>query len=193
MSKENSKKFEDFVIKPNLDLYPTSKDVDVSFYQELYKFKSVEDYLKSKKRKKNKSKKRKLALAMICNGSDVNFLDFPSGTEGIPASPGVSGANQIGGLLDHITLRQDEEGNDRYNNLNYAVQKDSSDPGNIDLEQRINEILNPTNHNPGAIPDGISNLEEEGRSNYDSSGYNGTSYVTTDVGTGIYNNNHFQI
>lgn len=190
MSKKDSN---NLVFKTNFDLYPTSKDVDVSFYQELYKFKSVEDYLKSKKRKKKKIKRRKVAFEMICRGVDINLIDSPAGTDGIPTNPGISGANQIGGLADHVTLTPDEEGKDRYNNLNYSVKKDYSEDKKINLEQKINKILNPTNHDAGPIPDGISHLEEEAGSTYDSSGYNGNSYITTDVGTGIHSKDHYPI
>jgi hypothetical protein len=171
----------------NTDLYPSSPDIDVSFYQELYKYKSVEDYLKNKNKKKKKGiKKRKLAIAMALSSDDSNYLDFP--TDGIPSDYDTSGANQIGGIADHVTPPSDFYGNTYGNTLGYGIQ-DDLDNNNLD-EDIILRAPEPAIH---GMPDGINNPED--RENiYNSGGYDpNNGYNITDIGTGIYNKDHFQI
>ncbi len=113
------------IIYPNLDLYPTSKDVDISFYQELYKYKSVADYLKNKKKKKKKrSQRRKNAFITI--SEDI--------MTSIPYSPETSGMNQFG-MTSHITPSSSFF-NETTDNLNYAINKDKE----ISMEEKDEEI-----------------------------------------------------
>lgn len=148
------------VLYKNYDLYPDKDSMpDASFYQELYKYKSVQDYLnyvKRKKRKKNKKKsqRRKKILKSLAS-VDFNNLDFAmdhyhymppfQDTGEYP----ISSANLTGGLADHVTPREDFGGKDIGISLNYGVEKDFPNKPSIrnkDIYIKLVDILSSTFH-----------------------------------------------
>jgi hypothetical protein len=149
------------VIYKNLDLYPTDKNgPGLSFYQELYKYKSVQDYL-NKKRKKKKNKKIKRR-----KNAFLSIASFDSQTTPLPMDPGIPGANQIGGVADHVTQQADQFGNPPGNNLNYAVSKDFWEEIDQILSESANNLenfsipLNSAESPLHGMPDGIIGEED---------------------------------
>jgi hypothetical protein len=173
MSKDNKPQPRDLVLYKNYDLYPNKGDgPDISFYQELYKFKSVQDYLNSKKKKKRKKKKiknRKIAFYLISMSSkkeDENNLDFITDdvTTPIPNSPSVSGANTIG-YIDPYTPPNDFYDKDVGTNLDYGVAKDYPDEQKtIDILSdsfEKNKPITPAEPPIQGIPDGIEDKQDQ--------------------------------
>ncbi len=135
------------ILHLNLDLYPSSKDADVSFYQELYKYKSVEDYLKSKKRKKKKRlKRRKNAFLRIASDAMTS----------LPYDTDLGGANQFG-FLDHVTPPQSFFG-EEVGNLNYAVNKDKTVK---EFDDELDITLNPSLNSLYGDQNSIHPIEDE--------------------------------
>ena len=172
MPKDTKPQPRDLVLYKNYDLYPNKGNgPDISFYQELYKFKSVQDYLKNKnkKKKRKKIKNRKVAfyLISISYPRDENNLDFitDSVTTPIPNSPSVDGANPIG-YTGHVTPPNDFYGKDIGTNLDYGVAKDYPDEQRgSDISSDSSEIVieppNPAEPPIQGIPDGIQDKQDQ--------------------------------
>jgi hypothetical protein len=192
----------DLVLYKNTDLYSDEKNGPAaSFYQELYKYKSVQEYLDKKNKKRKRVKRRKKAFYVIAS-SDINRLDFSidSHITPIPNSPSISGANQIGGVADHVTQSTDFSGQDIGTNLNYGVAKDY--PPNLPIdsnywnrlidiladsfsqikdEKNVTElVLSPAEPSVQGIPDGIVDKEDQDHT------YTNTGYGITDSGNKSY-------
>lgn len=200
------------VLFKNYDLYPDKNShPDVSFYQELYKFKSVQEYLKDKKRKernKKRNKRRKKMLKLTTASYDNNFLDFNADNYNYidtdVQNSSVENSNVVGGLLDHVTQKPDADDNSIGSNLNYGVQSDfrsnQSDKSYKEiydiLSSAFKDIMNVLNNRVSPRPseppiygmnDGISPNSDKDQI-YNASGFAPEhGYAVTDSGNTAYN------
>lgn len=199
--------------KSNYDLYPDRNDMpQVSFYQKLYKYKSVQDYLDHKKkieRKKKRQKRRKKMLKSVAS-TDSSFLDFyadkynyfpPFSDTGLYP---LADANSVGGLYDHVTLSPDFDDKPYIGPINYAVESDY--PDKLDIRNQdfyvklvdvlsggFDNLLDITQDFPHAaeppiygMESGISPVSDQDQI-YDQRGYDAEyGYDVTDSGNTSY-------
>lgn len=173
----------DLVLYKNLDTYrtPEGGGPGISFYQELYKFKSVQDYLNSKKKKKRKKKLRKKAFYVIAMGEnfDSQVTPIPYGSEENVGPIGA--ANQIGGFTDQITQEKDSENRQPMADLDYEREREKRESIDSSEEQSSDDsVISPAESPPFGLPTTIDPEDID-------QPYTNKGYGTTDSGNKSYN------
>lgn len=170
----------DKILYKNYDLYDIGqKRPPVSFYNEMYKFKSVEEFLKKQKRKKNKNKKKKIERRkrafLIIASMDNNHIDFPLDDQTTPIlepTESLQGANAIG-VVDPYTPGNDFD-DKNISNLNYGRDY----PKEI-IYELYDEPLAPSDYSPYGLPEGIDREEGGADTILDAQRYGNTSSGNT--------------
>lgn len=179
----------------NYDLYETEgvngkakQGPGTGLYQNMDKFKSVSDFLKKKRKKRSK----KAAIRIkILKAILKQAIDFPvDNSFKDPISPEENTSIQValpfGGLADEYTPVNDQE-DKSVDKLNFGrdYQNDRTEPN---VEEELNEIINPSQPPLLGLPDGMdpSELDADKTLSKTPSGYG-----TTESGNTTYKNMSF--